>query len=150
MSLSPIDRKILNGIQEDIPLCSKPFKTISDRLGIKESEFLEALKRLKDNGMIRNFAARVSHKKLGFKSTLIALRVPEDKVEPIAKKIAKCREVTHCYLRDGEYNLWTVFICDKEGRQKAFLKKLSKKVGKDNVMNLSTRKQFKLKTKFDL
>ena len=150
MRLSTSDRKILNCAQEDIPLCPEPFKVMSERLGVKEDELLSGLRRLKKKGIIRNYAVRISHKKLGFTSTLIALRVQEGKIESIVKKIIGYPEVTHCYLREGEYNLWLVFISNKREKQKLFLKKLAGYVGRGNTMNLSTKRQFKLKTKFDL
>ena len=150
MRLSTIDRKILNCIQNDIPICQEPFKVLSRQVGIKEEKFIKELARLKDSGIIRNFAARLNHKKLGSISTLIALRIPEEDIESTAKKIIKYQEVTHCYQREGEFNLWTVFICYKKEKQKAFIKRLTKEVGTGNIMNLSTKRQFKLKTKFDL
>lgn len=145
MYLSANDRKILNCIQEDIPLEPQPFKTLSKRLAIKEDEFLQRIKRLKDKGIIRSFAAGLNHKKLKFKSTLLALKVPLNRVESIAKGLINYPEVTHCYLRKGEYNLWVVFLY-RDGKLKRFIKKLDKQIGKDNILNLITKKQFKLKT----
>lgn len=147
MRLSAIDRKILNCIQENIPLESQPFKILSKRLGIKEDELLERIKRLKDEGIIRSFAAHLDHRKLGFISSLIALKVPLSKINSIAKKVTDYPEVTHCYLRQGEYNLWVVFLCLKEEKLKQFLNKLAKLIGKENILTLPTKRQFKLKTR---
>ncbi len=150
MRLSDIDRKILNCIQEDIPLCSQPFKVLSDRLGITEEKLLERIKLLKQKGIIRRFAAGINHKKLGFVSSLIALRIPAENVEAVAKDIVKYKEVTHCYLREGDYNLWLVFISLQSLKLSNFLKNVIKRFGKENVLNLSTRKQFKLKTNINI
>ena len=97
-------------------------------------------------GIIRNFQAHLDHRRLGFKSTLVALKVPADEVEKTALEISGYPEVTHCYLRDGEYNLWAVFICSDENRLRGFLNKLAKNVGRQNMLNLVTKRQFKLKT----
>lgn len=146
MYLSALERKILNCIQEDIPLTSEPFKILSGQLGIKEEEFLERIRQLKGKGIIRNFAAHLNHRRLGFKSTLVGLRVPASQVEVIAKKIIRYPEVTHCYLRQGEYNLWLVFICSNTKKLRRFVSQLTKQMGSENVLNLATKRQLKLKT----
>ncbi len=145
MRLSTLERKILNCVQQDIPLTDQPFKILADRLGIEEGELLGYIRNLKDKGIIRSFAAGLNHRKLGFKSSLVALKIPEDKSNEIAKGLIKYNEVTHCYLREGEYNLWVVFIY-KNGTLKEVLDKLAKRIGRDNILSLPTRKQFKLKT----
>lgn len=150
MRLSTIDRKILNCVQKDISFSSRPFKILSEKLRISEKELLTRLKQLSRDGIIRNFGASLNHKKLGFLSSLVAAKVPSDKVDSIAAKITEYPEVTHCYLRQGEYNLWIVFLCLKKRRWTQFLHKLTKWVGKENIMNLPTRKQYKLKTRLPI
>ncbi len=147
MHLSALERKLLNVIQEDIPLAPQPFKVLSKQLGLKEVEFLQRIKRLKERGLIHSFSAHLNHKKLGFESTLIALKVPLAKLNLLANKITEYPEVTHCYLRKGEYNLWVVFLY-KDGKIfKGFLEMLTKKLGKENILDLKTLRQFKLETR---
>lgn len=150
MQLSAIDRKILNCIQEDIPIVPEPFELLSKRLGMREDEFLNRVRRLRERGIIRNYAAGVNHKRLGFTSSLIALRVPSNELQHVIKEVVNYKEVTHCFLREWEYNLWIVFICLRKGMLREFLNKLIKKIGKENVLNLPTRRQFKLKTKLKI
>lgn len=145
VELSTTDRKILNCIQEDLPLTPQPFRAISKKVGLEESQLLKRIRELKDKGIIRNLRGRINHRKLKFKSTLIAFKIPKDKIEPFAKKISSRPEVTHCYLRKGEYNLWTVFIY-KNGGLKKMLNGLTRDIGEDNILNLPTKRQFKLKT----
>src|SRR3989338_7291315 len=149
MYLSAIDRKILNCIQEDIPLHRQPFKILSKRVGIKEEEFLQCLSRLMRQGIIRSFSARLNHRRLNFKSTLLGIRVPKGKLRPLVKKITAYPEVTHCYLRQGKYNLWSVFLY-KNGRLQKLIQELSKEVGSKNILNLTTKKKFKLETRLEI
>lgn len=149
MPLSVIERKILNSVQQDLPLAQEPFSILSQRLGLEQEEFLRKLKALKEKGIIRNFSAGINHRKLGFKSSLVALKVPLKKLDSLAKRIILYPEVTHCFLRQNEYNLWLVFIY-KNGMLKDFLNKLTKQVGRENILNLPTQKQFKLKTTLKL
>ncbi len=150
MRLSTLESKILNNIQSDFPIVPQPFKILSDRLGIEEEALIQILKRLKDKGVIRNFAIGLNHKKLGFRSSLIGLKVSSKRIESVAKNIIRYPEVTHCFLRRGDYNLWSVFIYSKKERFKQFLDKLAKRVGRENVLNLPTKKKFKLSTRLKI
>ena len=61
MRLSTIDSEILNCIQEDIPLESKPFEALAKMLGIEEDRLLKGISRLKDKGIIRSFPCERSY-----------------------------------------------------------------------------------------
>lgn len=150
MQLSAIDRRILNSIQEDIPLETEPFKKISRSLGIEEEEFLDRVKRMKKEGIIRTFAAGLSHRKLGYKGTLIAVRLPENEIETLAAELVAEPQVTHCYMREGEFNLYFVLICSSQDEINKFVDDLAGNVGRENIRNLTTKKQFKLKTRFKI
>lgn len=150
MCLSALECKILNNIQRDLPFLPQPFKVLSNQLGIKEEILVQMLKRLKEKGIIRNFAISLNHTKLGFRSSLVGLRVSSNKIESLANDITSYPEVTHCFLRRGDYNLWSVFIYSKKERLQHFLDKLAKRVGKENVLNLPTKKKFKLDTRLKI
>lgn len=150
MRLSALEGKVLNHIQNGFPLVLQPFKVLSNRLGVKEEVLIQILKRMKDKGIIRNFAIGLNHTKLGFRSTLVGLRVSSEKIESLAKDIIRYPEVTHCFLRRGDYCLWSVFIYSKKERLQQFLNKLAKKVGRENILNLPTEKKFKLNTKLKI
>lgn len=149
IELSAIERKILNSLQEDIPLSSQPFKILAKRLGIEEANLLDKIKELKENGIIRSFSAGLNHRRLGFKSTLLALKVTLTKLERVVNKVIKYPEVTHCFLRQGVHNLYVVVIY-KNGKIKEILNKISKEIGKENILNLKTLRQYKLKTGFKI
>lgn len=149
MRLSALDRKILNKIQEDIPLVPEPFKVLAKDTGVTEENLFKRIEELKDKGIIRGYTVGVNHKILGFKSTLLGLRVLQDKVESLGKELAAYPEITHCFQRKGEFNLWVVFIY-KDGRLKEFLDKLGQKIGKENILNLKTLRKFKLKTRLKI
>lgn len=149
MRLSAIDKKILNKIQEDIPLVSEPFKALAKDIDISEEKLLERIGELKNKGIIRDYTAGIDHRVLGFKSTLLGLKVPQDKIEILGKELARYSGITHCYQRKGKYNLWVVLIY-KNGRLKKLLRKLNRKIGKENILDLKTMGRFKLKTRIKL
>ena len=71
------DRRILNLIQREFPVCAEPFRVIGGQLGLAEGEVIERIRRLKADGIIRRIGAVFDPVKLGFVSTLCAARVPE-------------------------------------------------------------------------
>ena len=48
--LNDLDRAILNRIQSDFPLTSRPYMSIADEVGISEDDILKRLARLKEKG----------------------------------------------------------------------------------------------------
>lgn len=146
MRVSALDRKVLNRLQEEIPIEPRPFRALAQDLGMSEEELLKRISGMKGRGIIRSYAASLDHRRLGFKSTLLALKVPEGEIEEVARGLVKYKEVTHCYLRQGEYNLWVVFIY-KEKEFGRFLKRLTARLGSANILNLRTLRQFKLRTR---
>lgn len=150
MHLSALEKRILNNIQSGLPLIPRPFEVLAGRLGVKEERLSEILKNLQDQGIIRNFAVSLNHAKLGFRSSLVGLRVPAGKIEFLAKEIIRYPEVTHCFLRAGDYNLWSVFIYAKKERFRHFLNRLAQRVGKENVLSLPTQRKFKLSTRLKI
>lgn len=149
MRLSTVDKKILNLIQEDIPLVSTPFEEIAKKVGITEKELLKKIRALKRKHIIRSYSAGLNHRLLGFKSTLIGLRLDQRRLAEIVEKVIDFPEVTHCYQREGEFNLWVVFVY-KDGEFEGFIKRMIHEVGKDNVLNLKTKRQYKLNTRLKI
>ena len=68
------DRKLLNLIQQDFPIAAEPFAELGAQLGISETDVLERIKRLKDQGIIRRIGAVFDLRKLHFVSALCAAR----------------------------------------------------------------------------
>ncbi len=79
--LDEIDSRLLNIIQKDFPLCERPFDVLGDMLGITGEEALGRVRRLTESGIIRRIGPSFDSRKLGHVSTLVAAKVPNDKLE---------------------------------------------------------------------
>ena len=148
--LDTIDRAILNRIQSDFPITSRPYMPIADEVGISEDDVLKRLVRLKENGIIRRIGGNFVPNKLGFVSTLCAANVPGDMIESFAKVVNRYPGVTHNYLRENKYNIWFTFIATSMEVIEANLKNISKETGISDIINLPATKVFKIKAHFDL
>jgi len=143
-----VDKKLLEVLQEDFPVCSRPFKIIAEKLGLTEEEVLKTLKELKNLGIIRHFGASLNSRKLGYFTCLCAVKLPKEKLN-IAEEIASLPEVTHGYLRDHELNFWFTTVTKDEASLKTFVKSLEKEYGV-KVLTFPAVKQFKVKAVFKL
>jgi glutamate-1-semialdehyde 2,1-aminomutase len=107
--LDSADRRLLDLLQRDFPLNARPFAAIGERLGLPEEEVLARVRRLKSaekGRLICRISAIFDTTALDYKSTLVAMQVPEDEVDRAAAAINRHPGVSHNYQRDHAWNLW--------------------------------------------
>lgn len=141
------DKKILDIIQTNFPLSSRPYKVIGDEVGISEEEALEKVVNLKKQGIIRRLGANFQSKKLGFRSTLCAAKVPQDKLDGFIEAVNAKKGVTHNYLRNHAYNVWFTLIGPSWDSVCATLEEITAETGIE-ILNLPATKLFKIRVDF--
>ena len=81
MLLDHRDWNIIEIIQSGIPLVSKPYASIGAKVGLSESEVIQRITQLQDNGIIKRFGIVVRHRKLGYQANaMVVWDVPDDLV----------------------------------------------------------------------
>ena len=148
--LDSIDSAILNRIQSDFPITSRPFLTVADELELTEKDVLERVARLKADGIIRRIGGNFVPGKLGFVSTLCAARVPADKIDNFAEIVNRYPGVTHNYQRDNTYNVWFTFIAPSREEIEDNLRQIIKDTGVEDILNLPATKVFKIRAEFEV
>ena len=148
--MNQTDKKILNALQENFPFIERPYLEISKKIKVPEKAIIERAQKLLNEGVIRRFGILINHKTLHYFSTLLGVRISAKELPCLVEYVTKRPEVTHCYNREGEYNIWFTFLTPKRFVFEKFLKQLAKKFGKENILNLPTIKSFKLKTTFNV
>ena len=145
------DLAILNALQDDLPLVSRPWKTIADRLNITETEIICRTKNLEDAGIIRGISPVLESRSLGLHAaTLVALHVPEKRLDEIAAVISSYAEVSHNFQRDHYYSLWfTIAAQNEEGIQRVLHEILQQTgIPASDVLDLPTTKKIKINVRF--
>ena len=74
--MDDIDLQVLNVMQAQFPVCERPYRAVGEQVGLAEDEVLERVRRLREERIIRQISAIFDTKSLGYKSSLVAARVP--------------------------------------------------------------------------
>jgi DNA-binding Lrp family transcriptional regulator len=144
------DKTILNRIQSDFPITSRPFEAIAQEMELSEAEVIERVRALKDQGIIRRIGANFVPGKVGFVSTLCAAQVPEEKIEHFAQVVNRFPGVTHNYQRDNAFNVWFTFIARSREEIENSLVQIAQETGVETILNLPATKVFKIRAQFDV
>lgn len=146
--LDESERRIINRIQSDFPITSRPYKKIAEELDLTEEALIERVGRLKAAGIIRRIGGNFVPGRLGYVSTLCAARVPEDKIERFAATVNRHSGVTHNYLRKNAYNVWFTFIAPSMQQIEEHLADIARETGIEDILNLPATRVFKIKAEF--
>jgi len=143
--------ELLYQMQHAFPLSQKPFRDLAQTLDSSEAEVINTVRRLKDEGIIRQTSAIFDTKRLGYKSSLVAFKVPEENIEHAAEIINAHPGVSHNYLRNHDYNIWfTMAVApnSKLGLEQT-IQILKEQTGAEDGIILPTLKMFKIKVQMD-
>lgn len=143
-----IVRKILNIIQDEIPVSRRPFKLIGDNIGMAEREVIKIIKKMKTDGFIRRIGGNFDLRKIGYATTLVGIKAPENKINKIAGTVCKLKEVTHCYKRTDEFNLWFTLNSSSGLKLNKLIDKIRVMTKIRDVLDLRAVRIFKLKLNF--
>jgi siroheme decarboxylase len=145
--MESIDKQLLNEIQSHFPIESHPYKVLGDRLGISQAEVLSRIKSLRQNGIIRRIGASLNSRRIGFVSTLVAAKVPPEKLDLFVTAVNNCPGVTHNYMRKHEYNIWFTLISPSIEEKQRTIKSLEESTGIE-LLELPAVRIFKIRVDF--
>ena len=101
-----VEQNLLNLIQSEFPLVEKPYSAIADRLAVTEANVLDLLTDLKRRNVVRQISAIFDTRKLGYKTSLVAMKFSDERLDAAAQSINRHPGVSHNYGRTGYFNLW--------------------------------------------
>ncbi len=126
--MDEIDKELVSLMQTSFPVSIHPYHDIADHLNISSKECLRRIQKLMDDKIIRRIGGILQSDKIGYTSTLCAIKIPRSDVKRIAEMLNQFSSITHNYERDHEYNLWFTFIDHKYCIQQS-LQELSEHIG---------------------
>ena len=148
--LTDSDKKVINSLQQDLPLVEEPFEAIARQSGIAENELLSRAKSLLERGVIRRYSASINHRRVGYTANAMTCwTVPAEKVDETGKKIAAIRQVSHCYERKTSgswpYNVFAMIHARDEATCRKIADDASRETGLSDYLALFSTKEFKKK-----
>jgi len=148
MALNTIDQKILELLQTDFPITSKPYVEIGKQLGISENDVIARISEHKATGLVRQIGPVVDAASLGYKTTLVAMNVPEAELGKASDLINQHPGISHAYKRAHHFNFWYTLALPGSIDADAEVQKIADKVGADEAFSLPALKIFKLRAYF--
>ena len=145
-----VDKNLLNIIQAEFPLSREPFATLELRLSINRNEVIQRIESLKSRGIIRLIGPVFNPKRLGYRTTLVAMKIPVERLDKAEQIISTHPMVSHCYERDHDFNLWFTLAMPVAEDIERDIQKLGSKIKAEEVLNLPAVRVFKIGAFFNL
>ena len=127
--MNALEKRLLNNFQRDLPLSSTPFATMAEELGVTEKEVIEGLRTLTDRGAVSRVGPVFRPQRCGA-SSLVAMAVPEDRLEAVAELVNSYPDVNHNYEREHRFNLWFVLTTSRQDRLQTVLDEIEQSTGR--------------------
>ena len=150
MELTAFDKDLLNLLQGNLPVCSHPFAKLAEELGTDEQTVLSRVQELKAEGYLRRIGTFFDSNNLGYKGTLVALKVAPDKMQTVAEAVNRYPGATHNYEREGRYNLWFTLLSPNLETEARILDEVQALNGVEDMLNLKANKKYKINVQFKL
>ena len=128
MQIDALSRRLIDRFQHGMPLCAEPYRAMAEALDCSEAEVLACLEALEHGGGLSRVGPVFEHSRAGA-STLVALAVPDARLESVAERINSYPEVNHNYLREHRYNLWFVVTGPDRAHVEALLAQIEADTG---------------------
>lgn len=149
VTLDETDQQLLNVIQTEFPLVSRPFAVLGERLGETEAHAMARYQRLKDDRVIRQVSGIFDTRKLGYHTSLVATAVDERHIEDAAAVISAHPGVSHNYRRDHDFNIWWTVAVPPHMDLQAHVNALHRLTGSTSTRVLPTLKLYKIGVDLD-
>jgi len=149
-ALDAIDKKLLNALQAEVPLVSRPFAALGTRAGLDEAETIRRIARLKAEHVVRQIGAIFDTRRMGYQSSLVATRIPPERLETGAAVINEHPGVSHNYGRNHAYNLWYTVALPPGVSMEQTVQRLHELSGAEQTRLLPTLRLFKIGVQLDV
>ncbi len=135
------DKKIINLLQQGLPVCEQPFANIAEQLALTEQEVLNRLENLLENKVLSRFGPMFDAACFGGAFTLAALQVPEQDFDKVTDIVNNFEQIAHNYQRDHTYNMWFVIATESAQEIQQVIEQIEQKTGLE-VLNAPKLKEF--------
>ena len=127
--MDSVDARLVNCLQEGLPVCPRPFDDVAASLGLSVDELLSRVQRLLDGGVLTRFGPMFNAENLGGALSLCALQVPAERYDEVADRVNTFPEVAHNYERDHLLNMWFVIATEHPEQATTVIREIEQTTG---------------------
>lgn len=149
-TMDQIDQQLLNEMQDRFPTVPAPFAALAARVGVDERTVLERLAALRASGILRQVSPIFDTKALGYATSLVAMRVPAERLQAAAEVVNAHPGVSHNYRRNHEFNMWFTIAVPPGSDLQAHVDALHEAAGAESTRMLPTLRLFKIGVTLDM
>jgi DNA-binding Lrp family transcriptional regulator len=124
-----IDRRLINRLQDGLPVSRRPFDDIADSLDITVDALLARIQRLLDDRILTRFGPMFNAENMGGALSLCALQVPPERYDEVADQVNAFPEVAHNYERDHLLNMWFVIATEHQEQAGTVIQEIEQTTG---------------------
>lgn len=148
--MEPLDQLLLNEMQDRFPLVLEPYAALAERVSVDEATVIARLQSLRDSGVLRQVSPIFDTKALGYASSLVAMRVPEERLASAADVVNAHPGVSHNYKRTHAFNMWFTIAVPPGADLQAHVDALHGMAGAESTRMLPTLRLFKIGVTLDM
>ena len=146
--MTDLEKEIVQFIQDDIPIVTRPFKKLAEKIKLSEKEIVILLKNWHDTGLLRRLGIFIRHQKAGFTANGMSVWiVPIDQIVSVGQLMVSFPQVGHCYQRPTypgwPYNMFAMIHERSRDAVMQVVQKISLAADIEQYDVLFTEKEFK-------
>lgn len=131
--IDAVDRRIIDALQGDFPVCDRPYAAAAEQLGINEDDLLARLQSMLERRVLTRFGPMFQIERMGGAFVLAAMAVPENDWDRVNEAVNAFPEVAHNYRRESDlktpFNMWFVLATETREGIAAAVKKIEAATG---------------------
>ena len=145
-----LDELLLNEMQDRFPLVSEPFAELAARTGASERDVMASIAGMRASGVLRQVSPIFDTKALGYASSLVAMRVADDRLTAAAEAVNAHPGVSHNYRRTHAFNMWFTIAVPPGADLRTHIDALHRLAGTESTRMLPTLRLFKIGVTLDM
>ena len=102
-----VERRIILATQGGLPLVSRPWDDVAERVGIPVDELLARVGAMIEAGVIRRIGAVPNHYAIGYTANGMSVwNIDDERIDTVGEFLGALEAVTHCYRRPRRLPGW--------------------------------------------
>lgn len=142
-------RQLRAVLGDGFPVTLRPFADLGARIGMTGEKVIAVIRSMRDARAIRCVGATLAPAALGYRASLCAVAVPEERIDDAASVLADVPNVTHAFEMDDRYRLWFVLSALSAARLEIAESELAAQLGAADRFRVLRSEEYRVTSSFD-